>query len=158
MQEKVPLNVSWSCIHSAVSLLILRVTIMFMINVLMSLSAGSTESPTWRTTGWWITQILTGKQRSADRNVQSVMFWVTLSFSATQIKYFYHCSHICSISGFNFRRSQKVLARSLSAKLDFWFRIIDFAVCVSLWVCISPSVVCTHYSAYTAGRHNNRTI
>lgn len=77
VQEKMLLNVSSDHSDDTVASFSLLLKMLMMMDVVGDgeclVFAGSTESQTRWTTGWWITRPLTGEQRSAYRNVQSII-------------------------------------------------------------------------------------
>lgn len=73
MQEQMLPSVSAKLWHLRLPKIMPLMTMLLMGDDEFVLFAGSTESLTWWTTGWWITQHLTGEQRSVHRNVQSII-------------------------------------------------------------------------------------
>lgn len=113
--------------------------------------AGSTESPTRWTTEWWMTPLLAGEQRSANRIVQSIIS----KFCSRNI--LFSRQYKCHFSPIRLKLINEVgltlnevrrWSASLSARSLFRFRVIDFVVYVN--DCASVCDLYTHWRSYRA--------
>lgn len=85
------------------------------------LFAGSTESLTWWTTGWWITQHLTGEQRSVHRNLQSII----REFCLGGIRSL-RCTNLIFLQPFTSHLLNKWMQRYSGSEGDHWPCLLDY--------------------------------